>query len=103
MKLSYLFYLSVFAVLFFAGCKKNNSRQNSGKTTANNGSKSTPALPTAPAQLLSFKINGAPCAYDSLSVSYYYPVAVGASLTGFTVNYDNSSATTIYINDVPVK
>lgn len=106
MKQSYLFYLSIFALLFFAGCKKNNRRQINGKIAVNNGSsKSTTTLPgsTAPAQLLSFKINGASCAYDSLSVSYYYPVAVGTSLSSFTVNYDTTATAKVYINDLAVK
>lgn len=104
MKQRYLLYLSVFSILVFAGCKKNNSRINNGKTSVNNANgKSGPSLPAGSAQLLSFKINGASCAYDSLSVSYYYPVAVGTSLTGFTVNYDSPSAVAVYINDVPVK
>ncbi|MFD2872498.1 CotH kinase family protein [Mucilaginibacter ximonensis] len=104
MKPSYLIYLSVFTVLVFAGCKKNDSNQNSGKTTVNNGNgKSTPTLPQGAAQLLNFKINGASCAFDSLSVSYYYPVAVGTSLTGYTVNYDTTATAAVYINNVQIK
>lgn len=104
MKLLYLFYLSVFMILLFAGCKKNNSHPNTPKAVTHNGNgQSSATLPSAPAQLLNFKINGASCAYDSLSVSYYYPVAAGNSLTGFTVNYDTTATTAFYINDVRVK
>lgn len=104
MKLSYLIYLFVITTAILVGCKKNDSGQNSGKTTVNNGTgKSNPTLPAGPAQLLNFKINGAPCAYDSLSVSYYYPVAVGTSLTDYTVTYDTTATLAIYINNVQVK
>ncbi|GAA4105368.1 CotH kinase family protein [Mucilaginibacter panaciglaebae] len=91
-------------MLLVAGCKKNDIGQNGVKTTLKNGNgKSNPILPTTAPQLLNFKINGAPCAYDSLSVSYYYPVAAGTPLTGFTVNYDTTATTAIYINNVRIK
>lgn len=103
MKLPYLSYVSIF-MLLITGCKKNDIGQEGIKTILKNGTgKSNPTLPTTPPQLLNFKINGASCAYDSLSVSYYYPVAVGASLTGFTVNYDTTATSAIYINNVLVK
>ncbi|HEY9535669.1 MAG TPA: CotH kinase family protein [Mucilaginibacter sp.] len=103
MKLFCLVYVSIF-MLLVAGCKKNDIGRDNGKTTLKNGSgKSSPILPATAPQLLSFKINGASCAYDSLSVSYYYPVAVGTSLASYTVNYDTTATTAIYIDNVRIK
>jgi len=91
-------------LLVITGCKKNEVARDGGKNTINNGGgKSNSSLPSGAPQLLNFKINGATCAYDSLSVSYYYPVAVGSSLNSFTVNYDTTAAAAIYINNVRIK
>lgn len=103
MKPSYLLYVS-FLLLLIAGCKKNDIGRDGDSNTINKGSgKSNPTLPTEAPQLLNFKINGARCAYDSLSVSYYYPVAVGTPLTAFKINFDTTAAAAIYINNVRIK
>ncbi|WP_214073169.1 CotH kinase family protein [Mucilaginibacter sp. dw_454] len=104
MKIFYLLYLPVI-VLLVSACKKNAVDENKQSTTLNNGSggKTSPTSPTSAPRLINLKINGASCAYDSLSVSYYYPVAVGTTLTGYTISFDTTTTAAVFINKVRIK
>ncbi|MES2426870.1 MAG: CotH kinase family protein [Bacteroidota bacterium] len=103
MSKKHLLYAFLFVVLI-AGCKKNEigGPSTNGASAAGKG-KTSPIMVTSAPQLLDLKINGVSAAYDSSSVSYYYPVPVGASLANYIVSFDTTAATYILINDVKVK
>jgi hypothetical protein len=103
MKTYYLLY-AILILLLIGGCKKNNiEKPTVNSTTGNNNGKPTQTLPTAAAQLLNFKINGASCAFDSVVNAYYFPVTVGTSLSSYTVGFDTIAAKAIVIDNVRLK
>ncbi|MES2375892.1 MAG: CotH kinase family protein [Bacteroidota bacterium] len=103
MKAHYLLYATLI-LLLINSCKKNNIEKPAiNTTTGNNGGKPTQTLPTSPAQLLGFKINGASCTFDSTTNAYYYPVSAGVSLSGYTVSFDTTAAKAILIGNVKLK
>jgi hypothetical protein len=100
MKIHHLLYAALL-LLLIGGCKKNNiDKPTINNATGNNNGKPTQTLPTSAAQLLSFKINGATCAFDSTTNAYYYPVPIGAPLANYTVGFDTIAAKAILINNV---
>jgi hypothetical protein len=103
MKQHYLLYGLLIAVVV-TGCKKNNTGISNTNPNSNGvGNKpKVPILSTKP-QLISFKINGANCAYDSITNAYYYPVPIGASLSTYTLNFDTTTAKAILINNIRTK
>jgi hypothetical protein len=54
------------------------------------------------AQIKNLKINGADCAYDSVSSTYYYPVSLGATLNSYKINFDSTAAKTVTFNGTKV-
>jgi hypothetical protein len=92
MKARYVIY-TVLVMLALAGCRKNNfNKDNINITPVKGGGKGpTPPGGVTTAHLNSFKINGAICAYDSVTNAYYYPVATGTSLGNFTVSFDTTT------------
>jgi spore coat protein CotH len=102
----YLLYGLLF-ILFLGACKKSDKFNPAPITNPNSETKgsngSNPDISTFPPQLKNFKINGVSCAFDTLTNAYYYPVAPGASVTGFTVSFDTVSTKSILMDNVNVK
>lgn len=103
MKAHYFLYATL-ALVLIAGCKKNNTEKPAiNSTNGDNGGKPTQTLPTSAAQLLDFKINGASCAFDSVTNAYYYPVPAGGALSGYTISFDTTAAKAILIDNTRLK
>ncbi|MES2378951.1 MAG: CotH kinase family protein [Bacteroidota bacterium] len=106
MKKHYLLY-GVLLLLLLGACKKSDKFDQSPVTNPDPGTKggngSDPTISTFPPQLKNFKINGVSCAFDTTTNAYYYPVAPGASLAGFTVSFDTVSTKSILMDNVNVK
>ncbi|MES2809616.1 MAG: CotH kinase family protein [Bacteroidota bacterium] len=104
MKKRFLFCLLLLTV--FAACKKNDNyfsdlnKNNTNPTDIDGGT--TPTDHNKMPLLVNFKINNASCAFDSVSNSYYYPVPLGQSLSGYKVNFDTTAAQIIYLDNARV-
>lgn len=102
MKKIYILYSLLFA-LGITACKKNDkATPQTDKTTITGTDKGTGTITDRPL-LLNLRINGAKCAFDSISKAYYFPVSIGATLTGYKVNFDSTAATSVYINTTKLK
>ncbi|GAB3926845.1 CotH kinase family protein [Mucilaginibacter myungsuensis] len=96
------FLLFITFVLAFTGCKKSTIEEPTPGPTKNDTVVTNPPTPTTPAHLKGLKINGADCAFDSTFVTFYYPVAVGTTLSNITINFDTTAAKNFYFNGTKV-
>jgi len=82
-------YLILFALLI-AGCKKEKA------STVNSQLAATELVSTA--HLKSLKINGADCALDTSTNTFYFPVTTGATLNNYKVSFDTSTTAVMFDN-----
>lgn len=106
MKKHYLLY-GLLLTLLLGACKKSE-KFTTGPTTnppagPKGGNGSDPTVSTFPPQLKNFRINGVSCAYDIVTSTFYYPVAPGTPLSGFTVSFDTVSTKSLLMDNIPVK
>lgn len=60
----------------------------------------TSVVVVPPPQLSALVINGAPCPFDSVSNTFYFPVSPESPLTSFTVQFDTTVVKNISFQDV---
>lgn len=98
-KNSYLLY-SLLIFLLVSACKKTEKVLPQADKNENSlaDQNNAPGTATGNTKLLNLRINGAKCAFDSISRAYYFPVSMGTSLTGYRVNFDSTAAVSVYVN-----
>lgn len=82
-------YIVLFTVLI-VGCKKEKA------STVNSSLATTELVSTA--HLKSLKINGADCALDTSTNTFYFPVTTGVTLNNYKVSFDTSTTAVMLDN-----